>query len=302
MALKGWYPDPGGQPGRFRYWDGSGWSATTTTNPHSAPPPTPATNQGNERQRSRDRGWLYALIVLALATVVTMVFVITRSGTPNRTSATEDTNSAKPTVSGWDETSTPTPPPTLTAPGGGDLVSCPFTRNTSNTTQRGNTLRSGNVVVDRTPDWIMRDMYLEFSYDRHFQTYILYESQFRQWMADIGVASLAIEDGFVDIRTSAEQAMQCLASSEYYEGFTGRVDLKSEQIEISGHPAWHLRAEILVDDVYFPNVEGDVTDIVVIDLGPSSDHLGLYTASCTIGDAYTCDAIDKAITTLRVED
>ena len=26
MAQPGWFPDPGGQAGMFRYWDGSAWS------------------------------------------------------------------------------------------------------------------------------------------------------------------------------------------------------------------------------------------------------------------------------------
>ncbi len=34
----GWYPDPGGQPQTFRYWDGRTWSAATTKNPDTAPP------------------------------------------------------------------------------------------------------------------------------------------------------------------------------------------------------------------------------------------------------------------------
>lgn len=34
----GWYPDPGGQHGLYRYWDGNAWSAATTTNPQSGPP------------------------------------------------------------------------------------------------------------------------------------------------------------------------------------------------------------------------------------------------------------------------
>jgi hypothetical protein len=38
-AKAGWYPDPGGIPGLFRYWDGKAWSAATSPNP-SAPPPT----------------------------------------------------------------------------------------------------------------------------------------------------------------------------------------------------------------------------------------------------------------------
>ena len=38
-AKAGWYPDPGGGQGLFRYWDGKAWSAATSPNP-SAPPPT----------------------------------------------------------------------------------------------------------------------------------------------------------------------------------------------------------------------------------------------------------------------
>ncbi len=40
-AKAGWYPDPGGGQGLYRYWDGKAWSAATSPNP-GAPPP----NQG----------------------------------------------------------------------------------------------------------------------------------------------------------------------------------------------------------------------------------------------------------------
>ena len=66
--LKGWHPDPGGARGRFRYWDGSRWSAETTADP-TAPPPGPP-----PAPRRRSRGVLVGaviagLVVLALATV-----------------------------------------------------------------------------------------------------------------------------------------------------------------------------------------------------------------------------------------
>jgi hypothetical protein len=38
-AKAGWYPDPGGGPGLYRYWDGKAWSAATSPNP-AAPPPS----------------------------------------------------------------------------------------------------------------------------------------------------------------------------------------------------------------------------------------------------------------------
>ena len=39
MPSPGWYPDPAGTPGRYRYWDGQAWSETTTTDPAATPPP-----------------------------------------------------------------------------------------------------------------------------------------------------------------------------------------------------------------------------------------------------------------------
>jgi hypothetical protein len=37
-AQAGWYPDPGGVPNLYRYWDGQAWSAATSPNPQSPPP------------------------------------------------------------------------------------------------------------------------------------------------------------------------------------------------------------------------------------------------------------------------
>jgi Protein of unknown function (DUF2510) len=53
-AKAGWYPDPGGGQGLFRYWDGKAWSAATSPDP-GAPPPTQgllgvgATPQGGQQ-------------------------------------------------------------------------------------------------------------------------------------------------------------------------------------------------------------------------------------------------------------
>ncbi len=38
----GWYPDPGGQVGLFRYWTGTAWTAAVTSNPQATPPPAGA--------------------------------------------------------------------------------------------------------------------------------------------------------------------------------------------------------------------------------------------------------------------
>lgn len=46
-ATAGWYPDPGGGQGLYRYWDGQAWSAATTANPASAAPPQGIVNPGS---------------------------------------------------------------------------------------------------------------------------------------------------------------------------------------------------------------------------------------------------------------
>ena len=38
MPAAGWYPDPAGVPGRYRYWDGSQWSTVTTDDPRRPSP------------------------------------------------------------------------------------------------------------------------------------------------------------------------------------------------------------------------------------------------------------------------
>jgi Protein of unknown function (DUF2510) len=49
-ANPGWYPDPGGGQGLFRYWDGKAWSAATSPNP-GAPPPTQSLVGGGTPQQ-----------------------------------------------------------------------------------------------------------------------------------------------------------------------------------------------------------------------------------------------------------
>ena len=36
-AAAGWYPDPAGQPGMYRYWDGRSWSAAVSPGKLSYP-------------------------------------------------------------------------------------------------------------------------------------------------------------------------------------------------------------------------------------------------------------------------
>jgi len=38
VAKQGWYPDPGGEPGMYRYFDGAAWSEALSPTPLPGPP------------------------------------------------------------------------------------------------------------------------------------------------------------------------------------------------------------------------------------------------------------------------
>ncbi|SER47464.1 Protein of unknown function [Propionibacterium cyclohexanicum] len=288
MPTAGWYPDPAGTPGRYRYWDGQAWSEATTTDPSaSAVPPGPAA--GPKR-----RWGPIVLIAAVLAAVVVILALIFGPGNGSSfQEAPVDTDSASPTTSQWDETSTPTPTPSADQ----SLARCPVTQVRDTTRQTSaNTLRGGGLEVPRIPGWQSdSSFYLDWVSDLHTAVDDVYPG----WISNESVGALNAVDGFTDIRQSAHQTMECFASSGYYIGYTGRKDLVDEQISVDGHQAWHMRSEVYVSMPSLPQVKGDTVDVIVVDTG-NKDRLGLFISSVNIGDSSRMDKMSAAIAGLKV--
>ncbi|NLA29015.1 MAG: DUF2510 domain-containing protein [Propionibacterium sp.] len=290
MSMPGWYPDPAGGQGRFRYWDGSAWSNQTTVNPSDPPPGTGTSGSGGGRFSGHKRTlFIIAMIVLATAVVVAWAALGNRRVGPD---APEDTNSSTPTVSGWDETSSPTPPPTVAA----STIACPITANTDKTKQLNDgRLRGGGISVEQIPSWSDYTMYLQWVSDLHTQ-----EDWVRPgWMSNIAVGQLNYEDGFDAPEIAARQSMECYASSGYYINFTERIDLVNEATTIDGYPAWHIRSEVRIASPDMPEIEGDLVDIYVVDFG-EANRMGIFFSSVTIGDTARQELVDESIASLRV--
>lgn len=291
MSMPGWYPDPAGGQGRYRFWDGNAWSDHTTLDPRE-PLPRPTTRPPrNDNGRGINWVWLVvAVIALAVGLVTWLIFGGVGGG-GGFFDVPEDTNSATPTVQGWDETSKPTPPPTAAS-----MVTCPYTTNQDLTSQRNDgRLRGGGLVVNKISGWRDADMYLQWVSDFHSQI----DTVRTGWVSNIGVGQVNASDGFVDPQTTARQSMECFASSGYYLNFTHRVDLVNEATTISGFPAWRMRSEVHIDSADMPEIDGDVVDIIVVDLA-DPERMGIFVSSVTIGDYHRQALVDASIASLAV--
>jgi len=103
------------------------------------------------------------------------------------------------------------------------------------------------------------------------------------WVSIYGVGALRRANGYDDPAQAAEVVMTCMAQSvDLYKYFTGRETLSSGPITVDGHEAFQITANLRVDDPDI-SLEGDVAQVVVVDLG-SADTFGLYVTVVPIGD------------------
>ena len=322
MAERGWYPDPGGAPGRYRYWDGTRWSAETTADPQSPPPRASLSGppgQQSTRGTTRINGLLPLMLVgiAVLAIIAVVAVLVVRS---HRSAVLVDPDPPAPTVSGWNDSSplptaspTPTPTPNPTpnptptpgrspSPSGRPRgqVACaqgdPFDVREHPVDDR---IHGGDLSFSQPGgDWERDDGYarqMTWAYDVAGAD----EWVEPHWLAMVAVGSVRTEDGFGKPKQSADGLMQCIASSAYYRYFTGRTDRFSKPVTIDGHSGWALRSEVRVDN---PDVRasGDVVEVIVLDTGKPGE-LSFFAGFVPIGDQARLAILDATIADIRVD-
>ena len=298
VAAPGWYADPARTPGRFRYWDGRSWSQVTTDNPADPPPGAPP-------PRGRRPGPLVALVA-ALVVVVILAVVAVRAVLAESGRVTEEALPSS-TISGGDDSSpTPTPSPTPSSPAPATpspvdstpppLVDCP--RGDPDARQpypADGRIHGGGLSFPEQPGWEPSQLRtgLTWAYDVNGQDKAIEP----QWYAMFAVGALSVVDGFEVPAQAAESVMQCTATSDYYQGFTGRKDLHSTSITLAGRPGWSIRSEIYVDTDR-TDLPGDVVDVVVIDMG-APEALAMFWGAVPIGDQAMIDQLDQVVSQLQ---
>lgn len=306
MAAPGWYPDPDGTPGRFRYWDGRQWSSETAQDPAAGAPTgaVPSGDPTHRAQRSRRparAGWIIAA-VLVLVTVVIASLVV-RSLNSHRDSAINDPDPPRPSVSGWDDSSpfpTASPPPTgdsATPPG---REACAAGAPSEHRSHPHDDRIHGGQLSIRQPDppWRRNDSYaagLSYAYDVSGAQ----EQVEPRWYALLAVGEVRAEDGFTEPKQAADGIVQCMASSFYYRHFTGRKDLISKKFTLQGHTGWTIRTEIRVDE---PDIEatGDVVQVIVLDTDERGS-LSVFAGGVPIDDRTRLKLLESVIADMTVD-
>jgi len=307
VAGSGWYRDPSGAQGRYRYWDGSAWSAVTTTDPLSSPAPE---DGGRAYRKQGGKSWIVALVALAIVVVAAVVFVLRGTGGAGPGGrAAEDTDSSYPTVSAWNEvspspSSAPSTIPVTVPAGEGPQFPCLPSTGVGDTAQPDGKMAADTLQIDRIADWY------KFTPEPPFRSPVAYDSHMQATVAlplgspavgpmaesSVWLALLAKADGFTDLQTSAEQVMQCGTS----DAIT-RASLIDSATQVSGHPAWRVQSQISSDGMPgLANWQGYICDVIVVDLGDGQDHLGVYLAIDVIGNDAVHAQIDQNLTTLVV--
>ena len=291
MAQPGWYPDPDGTPGRYRYFDGVRWSPETR--------PAPAADA-----RRRGRRLAAPTVMVAAAVVVIVVLIAAVLLRPGAGRATDEPALPSSTVSGWDDSSPtalpsarPTPTPAAT---GQSLAPCargdPNRRDDHPTDGR---VHGGGLSFAEVAGFAPAapEPRLSFAYDVTQQYRGVDDNP--PWIAQLAVGRLRSADGFdAGARHAAESAAQCTVSSNMYLPYAPeRRDLRSQTLTVGGRSGWLVETDIVVDTTGLP-FEGDRAIFVVV---PDGRDWSLFFGAVPIGDADLLATLTRTVADLRID-
>lgn len=266
-APAGWYPDPAGEPGRYRFWDGRAWGSTTTDRPSAGPPGPPvlaargalggpATDPTPLVRPQRRWGWWLAAAAVLMALVVVGVLVVRSLGGPQ-----------------------PDPPG---RPGGNespDPCASAATSSSPAPPSTGDRVRSGALSYPRLPapfDAPIDDSRTPFGHDVQTQQALVERSPDGQttWVAWALIARLLAGDGFYGPQQGAGVVADCVVALFYDDHEIGRTDVRRQALTVDGHEAYLIESHLTFD---IPGIQakGETMIVVVVDVGTTGEA-GLF--------------------------
>jgi hypothetical protein len=323
-ANAGWYPDPGGGEGLFRYWDGKAWSAATSPNP-SAPPPSQSLVGGPPQQSGQPYGQggqpqgqaaqpaygqspygqdygssAYAnyqelekkkspigwwIAGAALVIGIIIVAVIAiRAVTGGTDTGTTGGPVAQPSQDACPPQSTASPEPGPSHPADGRVHGGPVSY-----PQLGSPWgapQSENRVPFGTD---VRTQMVPVETD--------YDGSGSNWVAQILVGELQAGDGFFTPEQGAQIVVKCILGSFYGDNPIKSNVTVNEKTTIDGHEGWLVESKLTFDIVGL-ETKGELLIVAIVSAGNRS---GLYYATIPDSTPELVQPARDALNQLRVD-
>ncbi len=269
-------------PGKFRYWDGTGWTAFLSSTPTAPPPTTPYSGQtgpyggqaggpgpyagahyqtpaGSARKGGTAIAWWLGAGAVLVALVLVIIWAV-RLGTGGGLFAGGP--GAQPTTQ-------------ICPPGQLDSPS-PMPAQGADGRVHGGKLSYPMLGEPFGP--VMQETEVPFARNT-VQQLVVVEPQYNgvnDWVAPVMVGDLMAGDGFFSPQDGARVVVDCVVDRFYGDSRVDRHDIRNEATTIDGHDAWVVESELSF------NVPGLVTDgelliIAIVSTGPDSS--GIFYAS-----------------------
>ncbi|GAB3624486.1 hypothetical protein GCM10027418_25710 [Mariniluteicoccus endophyticus] len=317
MSEPGWYPDPGGHKGMFRYWDGSRWSPNVSPSPGGTPPTpaggggfdptrplTPTTQTGPRLQPGAvppgraagmppgagggggRRLWWVAGIAAAVVLVVVLALAVrggmgTIAGGKKTTPGVVGQRDVCPRI-----TAAPTAPGKGTSRDGrvfGGKLSYPLLPPPWSAPSPDSRVPFGREVATQSVN-VERNTDPRYDWD--------------SWVASVLVAELVAGDGFYEPKQGAEIVVKCVVGAFYGNSKVDRNDTVNRAEKVQGRDAWLIESHLSFD-VPGLNTKGELLVVLIVATGEG--EASLYYASIPDTARQWEAPARQAMSDLRVE-
>lgn len=278
-APSGWYADPGGQPGMFRFWDGQSWSAALSPHPQGPPPQAPPApvpvRPGTSLAGSRRYGWALALLAVLVALVVVVALVVLRGTRPPDASPGPG-GSPTTAVCPEQKTQSPQPQPPDGRVHGGRL----------------------SYPLLGTP-WSAPEPEFGVAFAREvLRQSVVVERGTQPWLAAVLIGELSAGDGFFSPEDGAAIVVRCVSGTFYGDGEVTRNDRRNQALTVDGHDAWVIESQLRFD---VPGVQAKSELLIVVIVGTGDGAAGLFYASIPENAPQLVAPARAALTALKVD-
>lgn len=300
--MTGWYPDPGGRPDRYRYWNGESWSEQTSTDPADPPPGAPGRARHPTAKGNRHYGvavFGLAALVLVLV-VVSTALIIHRAADPDPIGQAGDTG---PSSSSWDDSSplprAGTPGADSTAAGSDRRPTCPIGEPAELAPhQVDGRVHGGRLSMATIQGYSAPGP--EYMLSWMSDTEGINQTTEPGWQSIFAVGELQRTTDFASVRDAAHSSMNCAMHTGWYLHLTGHKPVRDQPIRIDGHQGWILTWNVY-DATPTLKVPGDQLTFVAVDDG-RSDAYSMWCGMVPIGDTQRMALDARVLAGLRVSD